>query len=226
LRRRFPQLDLHGEVVGLGVDEFAEPEPDQEWDQMQLRIGKSRFILYAGRIDESKGCKTLIEYFMRYVHDAGDTELKLLMVGKRVMPVSDHPQVILAGFVPDETKLHAIRNCRLMVLPSPYESLSIAALEAWMLEKPVFANGNCAVLRGQCIRSNGGLWYSDYAEFRAGMDCLMSNDTLAATLGIQGKTFVKRNYTWQEVDQKLDSILASVAVLPECEMNSAAAAAS
>jgi glycosyltransferase involved in cell wall biosynthesis len=81
-----------------------------------------------------------------------------------------------------------------------------------MLKKPVLANGNCAVLRGQCIRSNGGLWYADYAEFREGMNYLLGDDSLAMTLGKQGEMFVRNNYTWQEVDRKLNRILSSVAV--------------
>jgi len=224
LQRRFPQFDLKGEVVGLGVDPIPEPAPDPQWNQIRERIGNSPFILYVGRIDESKGCKTLIEYFERYVAESTRQNLKLVMVGKPVMPVPDHPQLVVTGFLPEATKLHAIRNCRLMVVPSPYESLCIAALEAWMLRKPILANGNCAVLRGQCIRSNGGLWYADYAEFREGMNCLLGDDSLAETLGRQGEMFVRNNYTWQEVERKLNRILSSVAVSPSGEIGRPVAA--
>jgi len=212
LQRRFPQYDLKGEVVGLGVDPLPELEPDPLWEQILGRIGNCPFILYVGRIDESKGCKTLLEYFERYVAESARQNLKLVMVGRPVMPVPDHPQLVAPGFLPESTKLHAINNCRLMVLPSPYESLCIAALEAWMLRKPVLANGNCAVLRGQCIRSNGGLWYTDYEEFREGMNCLLDDDSLAVTLGRQGEMFVRSHYTWQEVERKMNRILSSVVV--------------
>ena len=50
-------------------------------------------------------------------------------------------------------------------MPSYFESLSMVALEAWALGKPVLANGRCDVLHGQCIRSNGGLYYENFAEF-------------------------------------------------------------
>ena len=212
LRRRFPQFDLKGEVVGLGVDTVPESAPDPQWNRIRERIGNSPFILYVGRIDESKGCKTLIEYFERYVAESTRQNVKLVMVGKPVMTVPEHPQLVVTGFVPETTKLHAIRNCRFMIVPSPFESLCMAALEAWMLRKAVLANGNCAVLRGQCIRSNGGLWYSDYAEFREGMNCLLDDDSLAGILGMQGEMFVRTNYTWDEVDRKLNRILSSVAV--------------
>ena len=50
-------------------------------------------------------------------------------------------------------------------MPSYLESLSMVALEAWALGKPVLANGQCDVLQGQCIRSNGGLYYESFEEF-------------------------------------------------------------
>jgi glycosyltransferase involved in cell wall biosynthesis len=210
LRRRFAQFDLSGEVVGLGVDTCADPGPDPHWQQIRQKLGGGPFILYVGRIDESKGCKTLIEYFCRYVEDSADQRLRLLLIGKPVMSVPDHPQVVTGGFVSEATKLHAIRDCALMVVPSPNESLCIAALEAWISERPVLANGHCAVLRGQCTRSNGGLWYCDYTEFHAGINRLLKDQKLSGILGTQGSIFVRNNYTWPEVDKKLDRILSSV----------------
>jgi glycosyltransferase involved in cell wall biosynthesis len=98
-----------------------------------------------------------------------------------------------------------------MVAPSPYESLCIAALESWLLGRPVLANGDSAVLRGQCIRSNGGLWYAGYEEFREAMNRLLSDDSLVRALGMQGEAFVRKNYTWEEVDRRLMRVLSSIA---------------
>jgi glycosyltransferase involved in cell wall biosynthesis len=133
------------------------------------------------------------------------------MIGKPVMPIPDHPQILAPGFVSEAAKLHATRACRFMVTPSPYESLCFAAIEAWLMRKPVLANGNCAVLKAQCIRSNGGLWYADYSEFREGMDRLMADEALVAQLGRQGYDFAINNYAWEEVDRKLFHILSSIA---------------
>ena len=58
-----------------------------------------------------------------------------------------------------------IAAAELLIMPSYFESLSMVALEAWALGKPVLANGRCDVLKGQCIRSNGGLYYDNFEEF-------------------------------------------------------------
>ena len=43
-------------------------------------------------------------------------------------------------------------------------------IEAWALGVPVLANGRCDVLAGQCLRSNGGLFYDSGREFEAMLD--------------------------------------------------------
>jgi glycosyltransferase involved in cell wall biosynthesis len=202
LKRRFFDLELSGEVLGAGLDPLPQPAPDPQWDALRALIGECPFVLYAGRIDEAKGCDTMLEFFERYVAEASRPDLKLVMLGRAEVPLRAHSQVVAPGFVPESTKVQALRNCHLMIAPSPNESLCIAALEAWQAGKPVLANGQCPVLRGQCRRSNGGLWYTGYEEFREGMDRLVNDRDLAQTLGRQGQTFVEANYTWEVFDRR------------------------
>ena len=71
-------------------------------------------------------------------------------------------------------------------MPSYFESLSMVALEAWALGRPVLANARCDVLKGQCIRSNAGLYYENYEEFVEALYSLESNGPLNARLGRTG----------------------------------------
>jgi glycosyltransferase involved in cell wall biosynthesis len=90
------------------------------------------------------------------------------------------------------------------------ESLSIVTLEAWSVGTPVMVNGGSAVLRGHCIRSNGGLYYTDYDEFEACLDLLLENRDLADALGRNGKTYIEQNYQWDVIDKKLMKIVELV----------------
>ena len=101
----------------------------------------------------------------------------------------------------------ALRQCRLLVMPSPYESLSVITLEAWKLGVPVLANARCKVLMGQCLRSNGGLFYHGYAEFAEGLRLLLGQPGLAEALGRQGRDYVEREYSWEAIDAKMDGSL-------------------
>jgi hypothetical protein len=94
-----------------------------------------------------------------------------------------------------------------LIMPSYFESLSMVALEAWALGKPVLANGKCDVLRGQCVRSNAGLYYDSGAEFMETLSTLERNRWLAASLGRNGRQFFRDHYDWPVIERKyLDMI--------------------
>ena len=63
------------------------------------------------------------------------------------------PRIRHLGYVSDADKFAAIAAADVLIMPSRYESLSMVALEAWALGRPVLANARCDVLVGQCLRS-------------------------------------------------------------------------
>ena len=95
----------------------------------------------------------------------------------------------------------------LLIMPSYFESLSMVALEAWALGRPVLANGRCDVLKGQCLRSNAGLYYETYGEFLETLRAIEQNRWLSGTLGRNGLRFFRDNYDWPVIERKyLDMI--------------------
>ena len=90
----------------------------------------------------------------------------------------------------------------LLIVPSYYESLSMVALEAWALGRPVVANAHCDVLLGQCMRSNAGLYYRNAAEFTATLEAIVGDPALAVTLGHNGRAYYERHYDWPVIDEK------------------------
>jgi hypothetical protein len=87
-------------------------------------------------------------------------------------------------------------------MPSYFESLSMVALEAWALGRPVLANGRCDVLQGQCLRSNGGLFYESYEEFLETLALIQSNRRLAFAMGQNGREYFQRHYAWPVIVRK------------------------
>lgn len=201
LQSRFFHIGIEGEVAGVAVD------PPESWSadrfRQQYRI-EEPFLLYVGRIDLSKGCGTLFENFMK-LRATESTPRKLVLLGKSAMSVPHHPDIVPLGFVDEQTKWDALSACDLLVMPSPYESLSMVLLEAWMLGKPVLVNGGCEVLVGQCRRSQGGLWHTNYYEFQAALNIMST--TVKRQLGIQGKRFVETYYSWGDIEKKYLNLL-------------------
>lgn len=194
-------------VIGSGVNL---PEADPALDFRRKHGLERPFALYVGRVDRNKGALTLFAYFRKFLEET-DADVDLVLAGTAVVPIPDHPRIRHVGFVSEAEKLSALRQCRLLVMPSPYESLSVIVLEAWKLGVPVVANARCKVLAGQCLRSNGGLFYHGYAEFAAALRLVLEQDALATALGRQGRAYVESEYAWETIDAKLESLLARTA---------------
>ena len=190
--------DVPGVVVGVGSDI---PERVQPWRAKRKFNLKRPYAFYIGRIDENKGCAELFDYFPRYAAMYPDG-LDLVLAGSPVIPVPKHPRIKHLGFVSDEDKFDTLAGADFLIMPSQYESLSMVALEAWALGKPVLANGRCDVLRGQVIRSNAGLYYESFDEFSEAVYALEAAGPISAVLGRNGREFFKRHYAWPVIERK------------------------
>ncbi len=194
-------------IVGVGSEVPAAPVADR----FRRKHGiSSRFVVYVGRIDENKGCKELFTYFQQYAKSVPG-ELTLVLIGNSILPIPDTPRIRHLGFLPDEDKFDAIAGAEALIMPSYLESLSMVALEAWALGRPVLANGKCDVLRGQCIRSNAGLYYESFEEFVETLYAIESNRALNRALGANGRTFFQANYAWPVIEAKYMDVLNRLA---------------
>jgi glycosyltransferase involved in cell wall biosynthesis len=187
-----------GVVVGIGSMIPADTDPERARRAFELT---GPFLLYVGRIEENKGCGELFDYFTRYLEAAG-RELDLVLIGTPAMAIPAHPRIRHLGYVSDQDKFDVLAASRALVAPSYFESLSMAALEAWALGRPVIANGRCDVLQGHCVRSNAGLYYENFGDFIAALDRILDDHDLANAMGENGRQYYGRNYSWPVIERK------------------------
>ena len=190
--------DVPGVVVGVGSEVPDHADGDRFREKFKIR---RPFALYIGRIDENKGCKELFDFFRRYAATFPQG-LDLVLIGNPIMPIPEHPRIHHLGFVEDRDKFDGLAASDLLIMPSYFESLSMVALEAWAMGKPVLANGHCDVLKGQCIRSGAGLYYERYEEFVETLYSLESNGPLHARLGHNGREYFRQHYVWPVIERK------------------------
>ena len=165
-------------------------------------------VLYGGRIDPGKGCEELLQYFSEYVREGGDATLALM--GAKLMSLPEDPAVRFAGLLSDSEKLQALEAATIVVCPSPYESLSLLALESLSVGTPVLVNARSAVLVEHARRSNGGLWYADRDEFVEALKLLVSDEALRRALGRNGREYVRRHFRWDVVLGKYERLFAKI----------------
>jgi glycosyltransferase involved in cell wall biosynthesis len=166
------------------------------------------FVLYGGRIDAGKGCEELIEYFSTYVQEGGDASLVLM--GVKLMPLPEEPFIRFAGRLSDQERLLALEAATVVVVPSPYESLSLLALESFAVGTPILANARSDVLVDHCHKSNAGLYYADRDEFTECLKLLMAEEGLRAAMGRNGQAYVQREYRWDVILGKYEKMFASL----------------
>lgn len=164
------------------------------------------FALYGGRIDPGKGCEELIEYFSAYAQEGGDASLVLM--GVKLMPLPEEPFIRFAGRLSDQERLQALEAATVVVVPSPYESLSLLALESFAVGTPVLANARSDVLVDHCRRSQAGLYYADRDEFTECLKLLVADPRLRHAMGRNGRQYVRQHYRWDVILAKYDRMFA------------------
>ena len=217
------------ETVGCGVDllqdaaQADDPEPEDD-EELHKRLDphlrargaqfrrrhrlQGQFLLYGGRIDAGKGCEELIEYFTSYKEQGGEAALTLM--GVKLMQLPEVPWVRFAGLLSERERLQALEAATIVVVPSPYESLSLLALEAMAVGTPVLCNARSEVLVDHCVKSNAGLFYSNNEEFIECTKLLLADERLRDRMGRNGKEYIKRNYRWDVIMSKYDKLIGSL----------------
>lgn len=176
------------------------------------------YVLYLGRIDPNKGCETLVRFYTRWADrlsaeggaDVARRSLPLVMAGPPNMPIPSHRAVRALGYVEGPVREALLGEAALLIVPSPYESLSMVLLEAWNHAVPALVNARCRVLEGQARRAGGALAYRNYDEFSVALDRLLGDQPLARQLGAAGRAYVDEEYRWPHVMETLDRFLVSL----------------
>jgi len=206
VNKKFKNDYIKSDIVGLGVD-IDENAADIDLEKV---FGiKDDYIVYIGRIDESKGCKEMFEDFLEY-KKIYNNNLKLILAGKGAMKIPKNKDIIALGFVSEEEKVNLIRKSKLLVLPSKFESLSLSTLEAMYLKVPVLLNGKCEVLKMHAIQSNAGLYFESKYEFIEALNFMISHSKIMRKMGENGIKYVGNNYKWDVVMKKLKNAIEDI----------------
>jgi glycosyltransferase involved in cell wall biosynthesis len=125
-------------------------------------------------------------------------------MGVKLMALPEEPWIRFAGQLSEQERFAALEAATVVIVPSPFESLSLLALEAFSVGTPVLVNARSDVLVEHCRRSNAGLYYADREEFVECLRLLMTDARLRRALGRNGREYIRRNYRWDIVIGKYE----------------------
>ena len=78
------------------------------------------------------------------------------------------------------------------------------------LSVPVIVNGRCEVLKGHCVKSNGGLYYTGYFEFEGILDYIFSHDGEYEILRENAREYVDKNYRWDVIMKRFKELISDI----------------
>jgi len=201
LSRQFSFTGKYQDIVGVGVEV---PQLDLNNDFLRKYKIERPFVLYAGRIEPGKGCGELIEHFLSY--NQCFPGLELVLIGKQLMDLPEHPDIRYLGFVSPEDKNTAMSLALSTIHSSHLESLCMAAQESLIVSTPILVQGRTEPLKQHCIDGNCGLWYTNNEEFSAALDLLRTDSELRNALGRNGEHYIRENYSWDKVIEKYERL--------------------
>jgi glycosyltransferase involved in cell wall biosynthesis len=206
IRRRF-RIEPKGDVVGIGVELHA---GTPELFTGRYGLEDVPYLLYVGRVDEGKGALELVDYFIAYKNRHPDDDLKLVMLGDALIPLPEHDDIIVTGFLDYDLRDSALSGALALAMPSYFESFSMVLAEAFAHRRPALVQGRCEVLRGHATRSGAAIPYAGFAEFEAALEILRDDPALADAMGAAGRAYVEREYTWDTVLDRYERLLERV----------------
>src|SRR5262249_295543 len=114
-----------------------------------------------------------------------------------------HPDIEYRGFVPAHEKFALMAGATLCVMPSPYESFSLATLEAMAQRTPVLVNSASAVLAHHVGQTGAARPYEDYDSFALALEALLADRGGRWERGALGREYVVARYTPERVREAL-----------------------
>lgn len=169
----------------------------------------SNQLITIGRIEPAKGYPELFEYFQNWKVFSNRTDITVKCLGSiSSMETPKEPLITFTGFVSEEEKISEIQKSFLLLNPSAFESFSISIMEAWIQKKAVLVNAKSTVMKGHCLRSQGGLYYSDSLSFQKTLDFLLENREIATRLGRNGREYVLANFSKEVIRKKLNQMVS------------------
>jgi len=178
--------------------------------------GRSRRLLFLGRIDAKKGVEELLRAWAIVQAEAADRGWHLQVTGwggaayvervrRLAIDLELRPETFtLTGPVFDEAKATAFRSASAFILPSFSEGLPMAVLEAWSYGLPTLLTANCNLPEGVAAGAAIPIDATTPKAIAESARALMRlRDAERHSIGDQGRLLVAGRFSWPVVSREL-----------------------
>ena len=175
-----------------------------------------RVVGYVGRLAHIKGIDLLATAFRQIAENVDNIRLLIVGTGEEEGKIRSilakqlaRGMVHIESDVPHQRLADWYRAMDLFVMPSRYETMSNAILEALACEVPFLASG---VGGNRIIARTGGGWLFQHECAKSLSTCLqhiIENRQEMKSRGTLGAEYVRKHYSWSASAERLESIIKS-----------------
>jgi len=176
-------------------------------------IGDRKIVLFLGRVNYKKGFEVLIPAFAQILKERDDVHLVIAgnddgYMSKTEQLITEFDvsrRVTLAGFMGGHEKQEALVDASIFVLPSYSENFANAAFEALAAGVPAIISNK--VNSWPEIQEAGAavVVEPEVSELTAALTSLLDNRPRREEMAARAEAFVRRNYSWDSVAEKLEA---------------------
>ncbi len=181
-----------------------------------VRSTKGFNILFIGSLAAHKRVDLLIKSFSKVLKLYSSNPLTLTIAGQKTLfypqiqktikslPKNIQKQIKFIFNFKESDLAKLIDNCDILVLPSVQESFGLVLVEAWARQKPVITS-DIPSLKELVSKTKGGLTFKtdNQKDLSQTIIKLINNQKLCHQLGQNAFEYVKTNYTWKKVGEKI-----------------------
>ena len=205
-------------LAGNGVDsDFILDKADKLTSVHQTDDSDNLNILFIGSLSAHKRVDLLINSFSLLLKAKSYLlSAKLIIAGQKTLfypqiektfkslPPKIKKQIKFVFDFPQDKLTKLIDNCTFLVLPSVQESFGLVLIEAWARGKPVIVS-DIPSLSEIVNLSKGGLIFKkdNQADLIKKIKQFIDSPETCRQYGQNGLNYVKTNYTWEKVSQKI-----------------------
>ena len=212
----YNKLKMYSFTVGINPLTFV-PQPKNELLLNKLQIKSSFVFMYVGKMSEDRQLNSIIRAFAEVKERKN--KIKLIMVGdgdnrsslealSKSLNLEEH--IIFTGEVPynDIPSYISIADIGLAPIP-PIElfkmSSPLKSLEYMGMGIPLIGNKEIYTMNADISASNGGMLVNYSVEsFAKAMINLMNDEQLMSEMGENGRDWVKKNRSYQNIAKALE----------------------
>lgn len=194
-----PKAKMRRLPLGVNLAELKPHKPAEKLRE-ELAINNEKVIGCVSTFRGLKRIDRLVEGFVDLIKRNSFLKFRLLLVGDGLERANIESLIEEQG-IQDQALLTGMRNdvpdllnvMDIFVLPSEFESYSIATVEAMFCGKPVLAFEGSGGLEEIVRESGGGIIVKDEGELADKLGELLTDEAKVAELGMRGRAFANEH---------------------------------